>query len=123
MKISKFNTVEACEKGAWLTIQDFDEMDTDIEIKVIGVDSKVFKKQVNKLARQNEGKKVSDADKLEAETIRTLVAITTDWKNVEDDEDKAVPFSKEAVEIVYTESPYICAQIIKFASDRTNFLD
>lgn len=124
MKISNFNTVDSCERGAWVTIKDFDEMDTDMEFLVVGVDSKVFKAQVNRIAKQNEVRKDKmDMDKLEKSTIRTLVAITKDWKNVEDDEGKEIKFSTETAEIIYTEAPYIAQQIIEFAKERQNFIE
>lgn len=124
MDITKLNSVEACERGSWIEIKDFYGEPTGIKFKVIGIDSKKFKDQVNRLSRMNENSKVkSDNDKQEAETIRMLVSITMDWENVEDSEGKTIPFTKEAVQEVYENSPIISEQIIKFTSDRTNFLD
>jgi len=123
MDITKLNSVNACEKGAWVSIKDFYGEPTDIKFKVIGIDSKKFKDQINRLSRMNEGSKTKmDGDKQEAETIRMLVSITMDWENAEDSDGNEIPFSKEMVEEVYTNSPIISEQVIKFASDRTNFL-
>ena len=123
MKINEFNTVQLCEQGAWLTIKDFDECDTDMEIKVVGVDSKKFKSQVNRISKMSSGSKTPDMERLEESSIRTLVAITIDWKNVEDEEGNEIPHSDEKALEVYTASPYISAQIIEFAKDRKNFLE
>ena len=132
MNISDFNTVAACEKGAWMTIKDFDGIDTDMEFKVIGIDSKAFKSQVNRLSKQNENKKM-DMDQLEASQIRTLTAITIDWKNIEkgtgefdavgNEIMESIPFTKENAEAIYINSPHISNQIVEFAKERTNFLE
>jgi len=124
MKISTFNTAEACEKGAWMTIKDFDGIETDMKIKVLGVDSKAFKSQVNRLAKQNEASKNKmDMEKLEASSIRTLVAITIDWENVDDEKGEPIPFGKEIAQSIYESSPHISNQIIEYANERTNFLE
>lgn len=122
MDISKFNTVDKCEKGAWVTIKDFDGINTDIKFKVVGVDSKRFKQEMNRLVKQNENDKTKDMEKMEMSTIRTLVAITLDWENIEMN-DELVEFSKEIADEIYTNSPLISEQVINFAKDRTNFLD
>lgn len=122
MDITKFNTVQACEEGAWVTILDFDEIPTDIEFKVVGIDSKKFKERVNLLTRKNEGKSKQDMVKLEEDTIRLLASITLDWKGVEDSEGKVIEFTLDAVENVYRNSPWISEQIIEFAKSRRNFL-
>lgn len=121
--ISMFNSVEKCEKGAWITIKDWDGIETDIKFKVVGVDSKKFKEQVNRLSKMQDGQKLKDIEKLEESSIRTLVAITEDWENVEDADGKAIPFSKDAVDEVYRNSPMISEQVIEFAKQRQNFLD
>ena len=124
MKISNFNTASACEKGAWVIIKDFDNLDTDMRVKVLGVDSKAYKSQINRLVKMNEqNKNKVDMEKLEASSIRTLVAITIDWENIEDDEENTIPFTKEMAQTIYENSPHISNQIIAFAQLRTNFLD
>lgn len=120
MDITKFNTADACEQGAWVTIKDFDDIDTDMQFKVLGIDSKRFKSQVNRFSKQNENKKM-DMEKLEASSIRTLVAITVGWKNVEMD-GKEIPFDDKTAEEIYTTSPHISNQVLSFAQERTNFL-
>lgn len=122
MDITKFNTVDACEKGAWVTIKDFDGVDTDIRIKVVGIDSKRFKQEMNRLVKQSETDKNKDMEKLEASSIRTLVAITMDWEGMQMGKED-VAFSKEKADEIYTNSPHISNQVIEFAKDRTNFLD
>lgn len=119
----KFNTVNACEEGAWIDIKDFDGMKTDFSIKVLGIDSKKFKAEINRLTKANENNKVQDMDKLELSTIRTLVGITIDWEGAEDEEGNKIPFTKEMADVVYTNSPHVSQQVIEFAKDRTNFLD
>jgi hypothetical protein len=124
MKISNFNTASACEKGAWVIIKDFDDLDTDMRVKVLGVDSKAYKSQINRLVKMNEqNKNKVDMEKLEASSIRTLVAITIDWENIEDDEENTIPFTKEMAQTIYENSPHISNQIIGFAKERVNFLD
>jgi len=124
MKISNFNTASACEKGAWVIIKDFDDLDTDMRVKVLGVDSKAYKSQINRLVKMNEqNKNKVDMEKLEASSIRTLVAITIDWENIEDDEENTIPFTKEMAQTIYENSPHISNQIIEFAKERVNFLD
>ena len=124
MKISNFNTASACEKGACVIIKDFDNLDTDMRVKVLGVDSKAYKSQINRLVKMNEqNKNKVDMEKLEASSIRTLVAITIDWENIEDDEENTIPFTKEMAQTIYENSPHISNQIIEFAKERVNFLD
>ena len=123
MNISQFNTASACEKGAWILIKDFDDVDTDMGFKVLGVDSKAYKAQINRLVKMNEqNKNKMDMEKLEASSIRTLVAITMDWENVDDDEGNGIPFTKEMAQTIYENSPHISNQIIEFAKERQNFL-
>jgi len=122
MDITKFNTVQACEDGAWLTIRDFEDAKTDIALKVIGVDAKRFKTEVLKLAKKAEGTKIQDTEELEMSNIRTLVSITVDWKGVDGPDGKAIPFSKEMANEIYTNSPHIAKQVLEFAKERTNFL-
>lgn len=123
MNIMEFNTVNACEHGAWVTIKDFDEIDTDFRIKVVGIDSKKFKERVNLLTRKNEGKNKQDMIKLEEDTIRMLASISIAWEGAEDADGKKIEFSSDAVEEVYRNSPWVSEQVIEFAKDRKNFLE
>lgn len=124
MDISTFNTVKACEEGKWVNIVNLDGDKTDIRIKVIGVDSKRFKEESQKLAKyfeRTKNDKVRDYDEIEMKTISMAVAITVDWENVEED-GKKVPFTKENVTRIYSYAPAIIEQITKVAKDRHNFL-
>lgn len=123
MNISAFNSVSACEEGSWKTIVDFDGIETDFKIKVIGIDSKKFKEQVNLLSRRAEAKKQQDIIQLEESSIRMLVSITRDWSGAEDEDGNEIPFSADAVEALYRNSPFVSEQIIEFAKERRNFIE
>jgi hypothetical protein len=124
MDISKLNTVTTSEQGKWLDILDGDGVKTGIRIKVVGIDSKKFKSESQKLAkyleRQREEKN-KDYDGVEYKTISMAVAITVDWENIEED-GKVLEFDKETGERVYTNAPIITEQVLRYAKDRNNFL-
>ncbi len=57
MDLKKFDSVTGSEEGKWLTIVDPDGNETDIEILLHGVDSKVFKSETLKIRRYVNGQK------------------------------------------------------------------
>ena len=124
MDISKFNTVDTCENGEWVDLRSPDGEKLDIRIKVVGVDSKKYKNESQKMMKYLErikDSKNTDFDEIEAKTIAMAVSITVDWENMEEGKDK-VPFTKENAQRIYTFAPFIPEQLIKFAKDRSNFL-
>ena len=124
MDIGAFNTVKACEEGTWINIKDLEGNKTDIRIKVIGVDSKRYKEESQKLAKYFErtrDDKVKDYDEIEMKTISMATAITIDWENVQEN-GKDLAFTKENVTRIYSLAPALLEQVTKVAKDRHNFL-
>jgi hypothetical protein len=121
----KFDSVGGSEAGSWLTIVDVDGVDTDIKIKLKGVDSKAFKDQTLKIRRyvnsmKEKGKYVKE-DEMDDKSFQMLAASTIEWENLEEDgaEIKCTP---ENAEYIYRCYPIIADQVSSFIVQRSNFL-
>lgn len=89
---------------------------TGIFLTIRGIDSRSFRADS---AEYNRKKLAKDAD-AEALYVDLMVKATTGWRGMKDDGED-MPFSKEAVRKMYTESPAIFLQADRFCADRRNF--
>ncbi|MBN8958583.1 MAG: hypothetical protein J0H17_18760 [Rhizobiales bacterium] len=106
MKLSdvKINAARV-EAGAW--VKDIPEMG-DLELKVRGFqnadDRAILAREMEALpAKSRMRGRVSDEDRERIMTIRLRDAILVDWRNIEGEDGKPVPFSKDAAEKLLTD--------------------
>lgn len=94
-----------------------------IKIKLAGVDSDIYKKQLRKLQdrRLRKGLRTITAEEFEEEQLQLLVACTLDWKGMIY-EGKELEPTKENIRMIYEKFGWIREQVDNFIGDRRNFL-
>jgi hypothetical protein len=137
MDLQKLNSVDACEKGAVLSIVDPRDEETiltddatkePITITVIGRDSKLYQEQqhkavdkrINRRIAKGKKEKLSSAE-LEDDTLETLVKCTRAWSHIAYG-GKELECTPENVRMIYTNVPWLREQVNEFIGDRANFL-
>lgn len=125
MDLKKLDSVAACERGMDIIIKDAEGNETDILVKVVGVDSKVFKLENGKLQvklKQAERKgKELDPEEVESDYCRVIAKCTLGWENLSEN-GKDVPFSEDKAAEIYESYPLIKAQVFAALFDRAAFL-
>lgn len=122
MDLSELSTTEAHEEGAEVNILNPNTGDkTDVYIKVLGPDSKEWRKQQKKqtahyLKSLRSGEETDDTDL----TIDSLVAVTIGWRGISKD-GKPLEFSRAECKNLYTNSPRVMDQVDRFIGDYRNF--
>lgn len=115
-----FDTISAAEKGFTYVVKDFDEMETDCSIDVVGVGSRVFKQAKQKIDNQESvyakrGKKM-DEDTSNDLWVELLAKCTKGWKNVEED-GKQMEFSFDNAVYMYSSYPFLRNQVLAAIHD------
>jgi len=123
--ISQLRTDKA-DDGEWLELEHPKTgQPLGIRIKLLGVDSDVYQKQVRKNNDRRFKKRrfKLTADEVEAENVELLVAVTKEWENMIE-HGQPVEFNAANVRRIYTDKKYswIREQVDEFAGDRANFL-
>lgn len=122
MDFSNFDTRAKSEEGAWMDITLPDGSLTDSKILILGRDSDVFKKRIQKVADQNRSKRKGlPVGELERASKEVYIACTVDWKNIEINK-KALECTNENIRDFYEKYPWVLDQVMEFVEDRTNFL-
>lgn len=122
MDIESLYTVVAHEAGAEVRIRNpLTGKLTDIYIKVVGVDSKVYRKAKHKAMRaaaiaMDENGELDDDDL----ACEILADATIGWRGMQS-KGKSLPFSKKRAKDIYLNSPSIRDQVDAFTSKRANF--
>jgi hypothetical protein len=138
--LSELDTRKACDQGAVLDLRHPETgKPLDIKITLAGVDSKLYTQAANriaaeranasmtpakmKLARQGRPVLVTEADMQmqQEDAIKLLAAATLSWEGVLV-AGKEIPCSYEEAISLYTNFPWIMAQVDAFVADRSNFL-
>lgn len=122
MELSSLETASIHEAGAEVTIlHPVTREATDFKIRVMGMDSKAWRKEKKRLERQILSRAASgeeiDTDELE---IDALVNATLGWSGLVK-EGKPVKFSKKVCKQLYTEAPTVRDQVDRFIGNRANF--
>jgi hypothetical protein len=121
MNISKIKNL--ADEGVWITIE-LDGVETDMEFKVLGSDSKLYRDKQRVIAdkRFSKGmlKKISSAE-LEAEGLSLLTACVVDWSGVEDDSG-LIECTPANVKQILKDNIWIREQIDAAVADRSNFI-
>jgi len=116
MKVSELYTTDLHEAGSEIEIIDDQGNETGLFIKVMGMDSPVFRAQAKKQQKAYmEALRASKDFDDELMTIDSLVASTIDWRGTDE------KFTKKLCKELYTKAPYIRDQIDTFMADRSNF--
>jgi len=115
-----FDTISAAEKGMDYVVKDFDEIETDVVVSIIGVGSRVFKQAKSKIDNQEsiyarKGKKMDD-DVSNELWVELLAKCTKGWINVEEG-GKPVEFSYDNAIHMYTAYPFLRNQILAAIHD------
>lgn len=98
-----------------------------VEIKLAGPDSEIHKKATRaiqaRMLKQLGKKRTKDLTPEEVERVnmKTAVACTLDWKNVEWQEETLDP-TDENIKMVYENVGWLYDQVNEFINDRANFL-
>jgi len=127
MDLKKLDTVAGANKGAELTVLTPEGDRTDITIRVVGMDSDIYRKaarvkndkRLKKL--QKRGRQNMTTAELEDEATALLTDCTLDWANIEEG-GKALECSRENVERIYRDFPDIRRQVDKFIAEPAYFL-
>lgn len=120
------DTISAAEKGFWYTVKDLEEIDTDCEIEVVGVGSRIFKQAKQKIDNQEfvyakRGKKM-DEDTSNDLWVELLAKCTKGWKNVEED-GKQMEFSFDNAVYMYSSYPFLRNQVLAAIHDLRSMLE
>lgn len=91
---------------------------TDFYIRVMGPDTKEFRRAKSAAIRKSI--KSDDGD-YDDSALEVILAVTVGWRGIERD-GKAVDFTREDCERLYQNSPYILDQVDLFLADRKNFI-
>ncbi len=116
MNIEELFSLDEHEAGAELQIKGKDGMLVDMFIKIIGPDSKKWRKLSNDLLR----KSYREEGDAEENKIDALTEATLDWRGFMSDGEE-FSFSKDRIKQLYTNAPYIMEQIDLFLAKRENF--
>jgi|13_taG_2_1085334.scaffolds.fasta_scaffold219832_1 hypothetical protein len=116
MKLNELYTTDLHDAGSELEILDDQGKKTGLFVKVVGVDSSIFRDQAKKQQRAYiealRNKKDFDDDLF---AIDSLVAATIGWRGTDE------KFTKKLCKELYTKAPYIKDQVDLFIADRANF--
>ena len=118
MRLTDLDTATKANEGLWVDISHpVTGKPTGMKVQILGADSKAYEKAEKEIRSDIMlGKTYDDPDGELA--LRT----TIDWSGVEDDEGKAIPFSREALQIAFEKAPTIRDQIILKQKNRALFL-
>jgi hypothetical protein len=123
MDFGKLDVSAKSEEGSWMVIQDYEGDETDARIKVVGQDSKIFKKRMHRFADINRKKKNGlKAAEIEREFLETYASCCVEFENcfVGKKEIKADNL-EDVIEFLET-FRFILDQVSTFSGDRSNFL-
>ena len=123
MELNKLATRALHEQGVEVRIKcPSTGEETDFYIKIIGPDSKEWRKYDKAELRgliERQGKEFTAEELLERE-IAKIESITIGWRGLTDD-GKEVPFTKKACRKLYEDAPHVMDQVDVFAGKKVNF--
>jgi hypothetical protein len=113
MDIKKLYTRDRHNAGSEVRVKDELGNDTDMYIRVVGMDSNAWNSIQLSIGRDH-------ADGKEIETHEILADATIGWRGVESD-GVELEFSRDLVRDLYFSAPYIAEQVNRFIGNRRNF--
>ena len=124
MDLKPLDTKTAANEGRWCTIyHPITNEPLDIQIKLAGADSDIYKKAINKQVEKKlkKGTVNRTLEQEEKEEIEILTACTLDWKNVEY-EGRALECKPESIKFIYSQFIWLREQVDNFINDRKNYI-
>lgn len=116
MNLKDLYTVEKHETGAEMRVKDESGKELDMYITLAGVDSKVFRKAKSELQRRI----LNGEDNSEELRASALADVSIGWRGFMDDGEE-IEFSREIIEQLYNNAPYVMEQADLFINSRENF--
>ena len=121
-----YDVISAAEAGFTYVLKDFDGIDQDASVDVVGIGSRIHKQAMKKIEDQEtifakRGKKMptEQSDEL---YIEMLAKCTKGWKGIEED-GKAVEFSQDNAIRMYTDYPFLRQQVLEAIHDIKSMLE
>lgn len=133
MAIGKYDTRKVANEGVELTLLDPETLDTlfcadktPMTIKLLGVDSDRYRKAEHEITDRRlsiGGKRKVTAKEIEQGELHKMVAVTVEW-NIEIEDGKKLDREPDAAMVreVYTNYPWVRAQVEEFVNSRSNFV-
>lgn len=124
MDLKLLDTKTAANEGRWCLIyHPITNEPLDIQIKLAGADSDVYKKAINKQIEKRLKKSAVNRtlEQEEKEEIEILTACTLDWKNVEY-EGRVLECNPENIKFIYSQFIWLREQVDNFINDRKNYI-
>lgn len=128
------DTVTGAESGRQMSVilpngQTYMQADgkTPVSLELRGADSKVLRDFNRELTRKRVDRGVAQGTfeermaEAEDDSIGYFAAATLGWSGITDSKGKAVPFTVEAVKVLYAKFPAIRDQVEQFIGTRANF--
>lgn len=119
-------TASQHEKGAEVQLIDMEGKLLDMWITIKGADSKAWRYEKHAMERTSQLNAYLDkADQIKIDpdeaVCNALAMCVIGWRGFEDGKGKKVKFTKEKVEQLFLEAPYLRDHIDQFFSERANF--
>lgn len=126
MDFKKFDVINAAETGFTYILKDFDGIDQDASVDVVGIGSRIHKQAMKKIedqegifAKRGKTMPTEQSDEL---YIEMLAKCTKGWKGIEED-GKVVEFSFENAIRMYTDYPFLRNQVLQATHDLKSMLE
>lgn len=120
MELADLYTVDAHNAGAEMRVKDQAGKPTDIYIRVVGLDSSIWRNTLREAQRAAVERLVSGEAEVEQDNTLTLAKATIGWRGLTRD-GAEVEFTQEEAQALYKNAPYIADQIDRFIAKRANF--
>ena len=115
-------TADAHEAGSVVDIVGIDMKPTSIKIRVVGKDSKTFRRIEDAAALAY----LESKGKSETGVAERMAAMTLSWENVPDPREETygepLAFNKDNAKLFYEKAPFVLEQVNRFINDRANFM-
>jgi len=122
MDFGQFNAQATMDEGKWLTLNDPYGDPTDAKIKVVGPDSKTYKRELRRIADLEKKKRNGlKAAEMEQHMIDTYAACCVDFENCYIGKKEVKAGDTESIKELVAMT-FITPQISEFIGDYTNFL-
>lgn len=119
----KMDVSKKGEEGVWMTVEDPEGEPMDARIKIVSVDSKIYKRRIHRIADMQRKKKNGlKAAELDREMLETYAACSVDFENVFDGKKEIKAENEEDVIEFYDKYRWVLDQVAEFAQERANFL-
>lgn len=120
MDVADLYTADAHNDGAEMMVKDMHGKDTEIYIRVAGVDSEAWRGGLRKAQRRVLESTVNGDGEEKIDAALLLANATLGWRGITANGEE-LPFSRDEALKLYRNAPYIADQVDRFLSSRANF--